>query len=149
MALALFDTASIQHHNICIINVSKIAGTYLRPMVMCSKKLRVEIQCNEQHIRELAQILHFCGSDSTCNKHSTYLRTDHLLYIEGHLRNHARLLSSRVISLFLSLFTTMLRYSTHSLLLYSITNYTLIYRHSFVIRYSTISYSNIACLPQC
>jgi hypothetical protein len=32
---------------------------------MCSKKLRVEIQCNEQDIRELAQILHFCGSDSS------------------------------------------------------------------------------------
>jgi hypothetical protein len=65
MALALFDTASIRHHNISTINASKILGTYLRPMVTCSKNLRVEIQCNEQDIRELAQILHFCGSDST------------------------------------------------------------------------------------
>lgn len=83
---------------------------------------------------------------STCNKHSTYLWTDHLLYIEGHLLNHACLFSSHVIFLFLSLFTTMVRYSTHLLLLYSITNYTLVYRHSFVIRYSTTSYSNVETL---
>ena len=68
MVLALFDTALIRQHNICTINTSKIWGTYLRPMVMCPKKLRVEIQHNEQDIRELAQILHFCGKDSICNK---------------------------------------------------------------------------------
>src|ERR1700749_2565583 len=38
---------------------------------------------------------------------------------------------------------------THLLLIYSVTNYTLIYRHSFVIRDSTASYLNTACLPQC
>lgn len=54
-----FDLTPQHLHNKC-----KIAGTYLRPMVTCSKKLRVEIQCSEQHIHELAQILHFCGSDS-------------------------------------------------------------------------------------
>ena len=54
LALALFDTASIQHHNIYTINTSKIIDIYLRPMVTYPKKLRVEIQCNEQDICELA-----------------------------------------------------------------------------------------------